>query len=64
MSKYRKFTELLDDYLKDEAFAAEFLSHALEEEEFSIFLLSVKNVIRLHGSVTSGECPHWLLEPP
>ncbi len=34
MSKYRKFTELLDDYLKDEEFAAEFLSEALEKEDF------------------------------
>lgn len=53
MSKYRKFTELLDDYLKDEEFAAEFLSKALEEEDFSTFLLSLKDVIRVHGSITS-----------
>jgi probable addiction module antidote protein len=53
MNKYRKFTELLDDYLKDEDFAAEFLSQALEEENFSTFLLSLKDVIRVHGSITS-----------
>jgi probable addiction module antidote protein len=49
--KYRKFTQLLDDYLRDETFAAEFLSQALEEEDFSTFLLSIKDVIRVHGSL-------------
>ena len=53
MNKYRKFTALLDDYLKDEEFAAEFLSQALEEGDFSTFLLSLKDVIRVHGSITS-----------
>lgn len=53
MSKYRKFTELLDNYLKDEDFAAEFLSQALEEKDFSTFLLSLKDVIRVHGSITT-----------
>ena len=53
MKKYRKFTELLDEYLKDEEFAAEFLSQALEKEDFSAFLLSLKDVIRVHGSITS-----------
>lgn len=53
MKKYRKFTELLDEYLKDEEFAADFLTKALEEEDFSTFLLSLKDVIRVHGSVTS-----------
>lgn len=53
MSRYRKFTELLDDYLKDEDFAAEFLSQALEEKDFSTFLLSLKDVIRVHGSITT-----------
>ena len=53
MSKYRKFTALLDEYLKDEEFAAEFLSKALEEEDFSTFLLSLKDIIRVHGSITA-----------
>lgn len=52
MKKYRKFTELLDDYLKDEEFAADFLSQALEEEDFSTFLLSLKDIIRVHGTIT------------
>ncbi len=51
--KLRKYTELLDEYLKDEKFAAEFLSQALEEEDFSTFLLSLKDVIRVHGNIKS-----------
>ncbi|MBA3723060.1 MAG: putative addiction module antidote protein [Parachlamydiaceae bacterium] len=51
--KHRKFTQLLDEYLKDEQFAADFLSQALEEEDFSTFLLSLKDIIRVHGSVKS-----------
>src|SRR5205807_4735150 len=50
---YRKFTQLLDDYLKDEKFAAEFLSQALQEEDFGTFLLSLKDIIRVHGSIKS-----------
>ena len=53
MTKYKKFTELLDKYIKDEKFAAEFLSQALEEEDYSTFLLSLKDVMRVHGSITS-----------
>ncbi|MCE5318961.1 MAG: helix-turn-helix domain-containing protein [Parachlamydia sp.] len=52
MSKYRNFTELLDEHLKDPDFAAEFLSQALEED-FSTFLLSLKDVIRIHGNITT-----------
>lgn len=48
----RNFTELLDEYLKDEEFAAIFLSQALEEEDFATFLLSLRDVIRVHGSIT------------
>lgn len=51
--KYRKFTELLDDFLKDEKFAADFLSQALEEEDFSTFLLSLKDVLRVHGTIST-----------
>lgn len=53
MTKYRKFTELLDEYLKDDDFAAEFLSQALEEDNFSTFLMSLKDIIRARGSITS-----------
>lgn len=51
--KHRKFTEVLDEFLKNEDFAASFLSQALEEEDFSTFYLSLKDVIRVHGSITS-----------
>lgn len=53
MTKHRKFTELLDEYLKDDDFAAEFLSQALEEDNFSTFLMSLKDLIRARGSITS-----------
>jgi probable addiction module antidote protein len=43
----------LDEHLKDEEFAAEFLSQALEEEDFSVFLMSLKDVMRMHGSISS-----------
>lgn len=52
MIKNMKYTDFLDTLLKDEDFAAEFLSQALEEENFSTFLLSLKDVIRVHGSIS------------
>ena len=51
--KMRNFTDLLDEYLKDEEFAATFLSQALEEEDFATFLLSLKDVIRVHDTANS-----------
>lgn len=51
--KYRKFTELMDEMLEDPEFAAEFLSDALEHEDFQTFLLSLKDVIRVHGSISA-----------
>lgn len=53
MKKFRKFTELLDEYLRDKELAAEFLSQALEEEDFDTFLLSLKDVIRVWGSISA-----------
>ncbi len=50
MTQYRKFIDFLDDYLKDEQVAADFLTHALEEEDFETFLLSLKDVVRVHGN--------------
>lgn len=49
--RHRKFTEVMDEFLKDPGFAAEFLSDALEQEDFNTFLLSLKDVIRVHGSI-------------
>ncbi len=40
---YRKFTALLDD----------FLTEALAEENLSVFLLSLKDVIRVHGTLSA-----------
>jgi probable addiction module antidote protein len=53
MKKNRNFTEVLDSFLHDEQFAADFLSQALEEEDFSTFLLSMKDIIRVHGTTKS-----------
>lgn len=50
--KYRAFTHLLDEMLKDPKFAAEFLSDALAED-FELFCLSLKDVIRVHGSIAA-----------
>lgn len=52
-NKYRNFTELLDEYLKDPECAASFLSSALEEEDLDVFLLSLKDVIRVQGNIKS-----------
>lgn len=53
MTQYRNFNDFLDEYLKDEQVAADFLSQALEEEDFETFILSLKDVIRVHGSITA-----------
>ena len=49
--KYRKFTELMDEMLQNPKYAADFLSEALEQEDFKTFLLALKDVIRAHGSL-------------
>ena len=51
--KYRKYTEVLDEMLQDPQFAAEFLSDALQEEDFETFLMSLRDVVRVHGSISS-----------
>ena len=51
--KHLNFTSLLDDYLKDPLFAADFLSEALAEEDFDVFLLSLKDVLRIHGNLSA-----------
>lgn len=47
---FRDLSEVLDTFLHDKQFAAEFLSQALEEEDFATFLLSIKDVIRVQGT--------------
>lgn len=53
MSKTRKFTDVLDRFLQDEQFAADFLSQALQEKDFDVFFLSIKDIVRVHGTITS-----------
>lgn len=50
---YRKFTDVLDTFLKDPQFAADFLTDALAEEDLNLFLVSLKDILRVHGSLTS-----------
>lgn len=50
--KYKNFKNLLDDYLKDEERAAAFLAQSLDEEDIETFLLTIKDVIRVHGGIS------------
>lgn len=50
---YPNFTTVLDDYLQDPQFAADFLSGALEEEDFDVFLLALKDIMRVHGNLSA-----------
>lgn len=50
---HRDFQELLDEYISDPQFAADLLSDALEHEDIETFLLSLKDVLRIHGSLAS-----------
>lgn len=50
---YPNFTSVLDDYLQDPQFAADFLSEALAEEDFDVFLLALKDIMRVHGNLSS-----------
>lgn len=47
----KNFTQLLDKELKKPRFAEAFLSDALEEGDFELFLLCLKDVIRAYGSI-------------
>ena len=47
---FPSFTSLLDDYLKDPKFAADFLSEALAEEDYDVFLLSLKDIMRIQSN--------------
>lgn len=48
---YRKFTELLDDALRNPQDAADFLTQVLAEEDIGVFLISLKDIIRVHGNL-------------
>ncbi|HUD00956.1 MAG TPA: hypothetical protein VMR37_01390 [Rhabdochlamydiaceae bacterium] len=43
------FTSVLDDYLQDPQFSADFLSETLAEEDFDLFLLALKDIMRVYG---------------
>ena len=49
----RNYTELLDEFLADPQFAADMLSDALQHEDVETFLLTLKDVLRTHGSITA-----------
>ncbi len=49
--KHRKFEELLDEFLEDPQFAADFLSDALQHEDVETFLMSLRDIVRVHGTI-------------
>jgi DNA-binding phage protein len=53
--KYPNFTSLLDDYLQDPPFAADFLLETLAEDDFDVFLLALKDVQRVHVNLSSTD---------
>lgn len=50
---HRKFQELLDEFLEDPQFAADFLSDALQHEDVETFLMSLRDIVRVHGSIAA-----------
>lgn len=52
--KYRKLTEIFDKKLKDPSAAAECLSHALESKDFITFIGSLRQLVRVHGSIKAA----------
>ena len=49
MRKHHNFTSILDEYLQDPHFAANFLSEALAEGDFDLFFLALKDVMRAYN---------------
>ena len=47
--KYREFKEYLLDKLKDPEHALEYLNAAFQDQDESVFLLAVKNVLEAQG---------------
>lgn len=52
-TKFRSFSELLDEYLEDPEFATSFLNQALADEDMEAFKLSLTDIIRAHGKISS-----------
>jgi DNA-binding phage protein len=50
--KFRPFTQLLDEYLRNPDFALEFLNQAFADEDLASFQQSLKEVTRIQGSLT------------
>lgn len=51
MSKAVPFKEYLLERLKDKEFSAEYLNEALNDEDPSVFLLALKDVIEAQGGI-------------
>lgn len=51
--KFRSFEELLDEYLENPEFAMSFLNQALADEDVEAFKLSLTDIIRARGKITS-----------
>jgi len=51
--KLRSLTELLDEYLQNPEFAVSFLNQALADEDVEAFSLSLKDIIRVHGAIST-----------
>ena len=50
---YRDFDELLRDEIRDPRDAAEYLNDAAEEGDSAVFLLALKDVLDIHGSLSA-----------
>ncbi len=51
--KFRFFEEVLDEYLENPEFAMSFLNQALADEDVEAFKLSLTDIIRAKGKITS-----------
>ncbi len=51
--EYRDFENLLDELLEDPNYAADYLSEALRLDDVETFLMSLKEVVRVHGDISA-----------
>lgn len=51
--KFRSFEEVLDEYLENPEFAMSFLNQALADENVEAFKLSLTDIIRAQGKISS-----------
>lgn len=52
-NKYRTLDQLLEEYLQNPEFATKFLNQALADEDIAAFKLSLKDIIRISGKISS-----------